>query len=78
MKKVPLGLEFSLLINVEVFINSAKLIILVKINSVFSGIYILQSALLSTSDKKFLKQQRKGRKYIQIFKQTIKCLITIK
>ena len=41
MKKVPLGLEFSLLINVEVFINSAKLIILVKIN--FSQDFIFYS-----------------------------------
>ena len=78
MNTFPSGDEFSQLLHIEIFISGAKLIILVKINSVFSGIYILQSALLSTSDKKFLKQQRKGRTYIQNFKQTIKCLITIK
>ena len=56
MNKVSLGLKFSHLIHVEVFINSAKLIILVKINS--SQDYILQSSLLSISDS-FLDQQRK-------------------
>ena len=33
IKKVPLGLEFNQLVHIEIFINSAKLIILVKINS---------------------------------------------
>ena len=33
VKKAPLGLEFSPIIHTEIFINSSKLIILVKINS---------------------------------------------
>ena len=33
VKKIPLGLEFSQITYIEIFINSSKLIILVKINS---------------------------------------------
>ena len=33
VKKIPLGLEFSQITHIKIFINSSKLIILVKINS---------------------------------------------
>ena len=69
IKKVPLGLEFNQLVHIEIFINSAKLIILVKMNSsVFLRFHILQCALLSTTDISFRnRQQRNERKYITIF-----------
>ena len=69
IKKVPLGLEFNQLVHIEIFINSAKLIIFVKMNSsVFLRFHILQCALLSTTDRSFRnRQQRNERKYITIF-----------
>ena len=79
VKTVPLALEFSQIIYVEIFINSAKLKILVKINSNVLRLYILQCALLSTTDRSFRnRQQRNERKYITIFQQEISCLITVK
>ena len=42
-----------MLIYIEIFISGAKLMILVKINFVFSRLSILHSALLSTSDRAF-------------------------
>ena len=79
IKKVPLGLEFNQLVHIEIFINSAKLIILVKIYSNVLRLYILQCALLSTTDRSFRnRQQRNERKYITIFQQEVSCLITIK
>ena len=76
MNTFPSGDEFSQLLHIEIFISGAKLIILVKINSVFSGIYILQSALFSTTDS--FQKQRNERKYITIAKQKVNGLITIK
>ena len=74
-KTVPLGLEFSWIIHIEIFLNSAKLIILVKINSnVFLRLYILQCALLSATDRSFRnRQQRNERKYITTFQQEVNC-----
>ena len=60
MKKVPLGLEFSQLIHIEIFINSAKLvIILVKLNcNVFSRCYFVVCFVVYIWWS-FWKQQRK-------------------
>ena len=59
--------------------HSAKLKILVKINSNVLRLYILQCALLSTTDRSFRnRQQRNERKYTTIFQQEINCLITVK
>ena len=66
-KTVPLGLEFSWIIHIEIFINSAKLIILVKINSNVLRLYILQCALLSTTDRSFRNRQQKIRENILQF-----------